>query len=472
MRLDINGNPIFPEQDYPTTKSNIDVMKSSPDPVVQDYADKVEKVVDNAYEMEKIETNPNLPQITNSNPEYPEIPTIDPYDSSYKDLIESSLSDIMNYDDFTYDPKKDPSYQAYLNQMTTLGEEAFTNSLATMSSATGGMPNSWSQTVASQQQAKYLSEASANMAQFESLAYDKYLNKYNMSMDKLNTLITMDDIAYNRYIDTVNQKYQNFEYEVGRYNAQLDEIQTEINRAWDRTNTLGYVTNEDSAVLGLPPGTPSQELMLMKEEYDYYLKELKAKMAETEAQAKRDYERELDLIKRKYEIEADYLKTNIGGNDPSENPYAFLTPDEMDDIRKALNPELELIDAVDPLGEQEWSLMNDDEKIAYIGNIEDRIFSEFEHSDKSAKAEARLSFKWDMLKRKDSYHTLYKPYIDEQIRVNSGMSLDSLIPMLEAQKADRRRTVIEESSTTIPTKIEKEIEEEIKEASYEYNEFY
>jgi len=415
MRVkDIYGKKIVPPtKTYTPTETSVETMKESPDPVVQDYADKVEKVQEDVYEMKKIETNPNLPQIEDNSPEYPEIPTIDPYDSSYKDLIESSLSDIMNYEDFSYDPAKDQSYQAYLSQMTKLGEEAFTNSLATMSSATGGMPNSWSQTVASQQQAEYLSEASANMAQFEGLAYQKYLDKYNMSMDKLNTLITMDDVEYNRYRDSVNDKYQRFEYEVGSYNAQLDEIQREIDRAWDRTNTLGYVTNEDSAVLGLAPGTPSQELMLMKEQYDYYLKELKAEMDAEEAQAKRDYQRELNLLEEKYKIEKDLMGDN------GDNPDDFLTPSEMRTIKKDMEDYIGVIDSLDPMGEGDWSMMNDMEKIGYISDMEDMIYSEWEHSERSDKSDAILTYKLDLLKTKDSYTQLYKPYIDEQARINA-----------------------------------------------------
>jgi len=420
MRLDINGRPIFPEPepDYPTVVKTVDTLKNDPDPVVQDYADKVETATESIYEMEKIENDPTIPQIQPASPTYPDIPTIDPYDSSYKDLIKDTLSDILNYDDFSYDPNRDPSYQAYLQQMTTLGEEAFTNSLATMSSATGGMPNSWSQTVASQQQAKYMSEASANMAQFESLAYQKYLDKYNMSMDKLNTLLTMDDIEYSRYLNTVNQKYQQFEYEVGRYNAQLDEIQREIDRAWDRTNTLGYVTNEDSAILGLAPGTPSQELMLMKEEYDYYLKQLEAEMKIAEEQAQRDYQRELGLIQARADIEFD-LQQRLSSLAPEASEEDYLTSEEMEYIRKTFGEDVSIIDAKEAGRRSAWDYYGETEKIEYIDGLVDRIYDEFYMSDKSIKSQFEMAFKLDMLERKPSYQRLYKPYIEEQERLNA-----------------------------------------------------
>lgn len=465
--------------DYDNEKAWLNNVMKTGDAHDSNWAQEQLKYYDSILAKTNIEKNPDVPNINPETPEYPDLPEIDPYDSSYKDLIEASMSDILNYDDFQYDPKKDPSYQAYLNQMTTLGEEAFTNSLATMSSATGGRPNSWSQTVATQQQNKYLSEASANMAQFEGLAYQKYLDKYNMSMDKLNTLINMDDISYNRYRDSVNDKYQRFEYEVNRYHEQLDEIQREIDRAWDRTNTLGYVTNEDSAILGVAPGTPSQELMLMKEEYDYYLKELDERMKKEEERAKADFAREKELLNLKYDLEYEFLQDSLelqasydGGSGDDDGEDASLTPSEMRAIKKELNKTLSLVDAVDPLGEQEWSMMNNMEKIGYISDIEDEIYSEWEHSDQSPHAEQILLFKLDMLHRKDSYHDLYKPYIDEQAEKNAlGITAETRLDFLRRYPNfdDLDYKLNSDYENTTQTEEEEDEEEELEDIRGDYN---
>lgn len=48
--------------------------------------------------------------------------------------------------------------------------------------------------------------------------------------------------------------------------AQLKAQETEIQRAWDRTSTRGYVDNKDSIILGVAPGTPSEKARTAKEE--------------------------------------------------------------------------------------------------------------------------------------------------------------------------------------------------------------
>jgi len=402
------------------------------------WAEEQMSYYDSLLGKQNIENNPAVQDVQPETPAYPEIPQIDPYDSSYKDVITDSLSDIMNYDDFQYDPARDPSYQAYIGQMTTLGNKAFTNNLATMSSATGGMPNSWAQTVATQQQGQFLSEASANMAQFEGLAYQKYLDKYNMTLDKFGILMDLDDTEYNRYLDSVNMKYQEYEYEVQSYHAQLDEIQTQIDRAWDRTNTNGYVNNEDSAILGIAPGTPSQEIMLMKEEMDYYLQKLAAEMEATEAQAEKDFARELELVEARADIEFDlrqrsmalealYAPSSSGGSsgsggysDGGVKEADYLTSAEMNYIREQFGDEISLIDSPNASGgykggeQSMWTQMSRVDKISFINEKMDRVYDEFYMSDRSVKSQFKMQFKFDMLERKPSYQNIYVPYVKQQ----------------------------------------------------------
>jgi hypothetical protein len=55
------------------------------------------------------------------------------------------------------------------------------------------------------------------------------------------------------------------------YQAGLDEEEKEIERAWDRVKSLGYVDNASSLILGIDPGTLSYEAQKAKDEREQEL---------------------------------------------------------------------------------------------------------------------------------------------------------------------------------------------------------
>ena len=350
-----------------------------------------------------VETSPVYQDIE---PKVPTAPVVQPFEGSYTDIIKSQLSEVMNYKDFEYNPDTDQVYQAYLNQMKALGQEAFTNNLVAMSTATGGRPNSWSQTVATQQQGKFLSEASANMSQFEQAAYKKYMDKYNMTMGQLELLVNMEDREYAQYWDGVQQQYKEFETNMKLYDAEIQSIEREWARAWDRTNTLGYVSNEDAAILGVQPGTPSRDIMLIEANFKDYVNRVNVDIQAAYTKAKQAYDLELQFMK-----DADIFKGTV---EAGKGGYVVTDTD----VKEARNYIKEKVDFIES---DSYVMLNPESKFRYFSESMDYIEDYIRINGYSEQAIARAEIMYSQLKSNLRYQTDYQKYVDGAISVNEEM---------------------------------------------------
>lgn len=129
---------------------------------------------------------------------------------------------------FTYDPSQDPAYQAAAqgvrqNVMETMNERGILNSTITRDDMT-----------------KLMAQAVPAFAQ----------QAYGREQDVIRNLMNIQGI----YGDIEQQNYaRKLQADANR----IAEEQRAIDNAWARVQTLGYVDNEASKVLGIPVGTPT-----------------------------------------------------------------------------------------------------------------------------------------------------------------------------------------------------------------------
>ena len=159
---------------------------------------------------------PTVPTVPTA-PQMPGVPQIDPYKSDYLKDINKALSDLQNIDPFSYDPANDASYQAYIQQQQQLGQTAFNNQLGTMSSATGGRPNSWAQSVASQAQGAYNQQAASAMPQFQQQAFSQYQDSNQLVMDQLKYVMGLDELAFEQHQTGTDNQYREYEAQMGQW---------------------------------------------------------------------------------------------------------------------------------------------------------------------------------------------------------------------------------------------------------------
>lgn len=248
------------------------------------------------------------------------------YDSEYKSLIDQTLSNILNRPKFEYDADSDLAYQSFLQRANRMGEQAFQDNMGAFASMTGGRLNSWAGTIATQAKNEFLTQASEAVTMFEDRAYSRYRDEGDDLYRLLGSLQSLDADAYSRWRDTINDKQQmfnmvmqlddrefrNFEFMVNdswkRYEAEyksyldaLTEKDREINRAWERTRVNGYVSNEDSIVLGVAAGTPSFEVQQREAEMKMWLEQQKVLLDNDFKKMDQQNRYDKELIKIKHE---------------------------------------------------------------------------------------------------------------------------------------------------------------------------
>ena len=242
------------------------------------------------------------PQIKEILDEYINSEYESPYTAQLKALIEQ-----MNPANrkFAYDPAIDPMYQQASKQLTRQVMEIMNQR---------GILNS---TITENQIQQGLMEL---MPQYQSLAYDKFMQEGDYLMKYANFVMGVDESGYNRYMDDQTKKYnlmnflnglddQQYErYKDARdteYNRYLDEYnaaiktyevkQQQIRDAWDRTSNIGWVDAAASIILGVPVGTLSKAAREEKNARADELADAKTALTNEANTRKEDYQYQLKL---------------------------------------------------------------------------------------------------------------------------------------------------------------------------------
>lgn len=169
------------------------------------------------------------------------------YVDGYQQLIDAAQKKFLNREAFSYDAEKDPSYQQYRDSYTRQGNKAMQDTLAEISARTGGLASSYAGQAAQQTYDGYMSALADKIPELREIAYQKYMDEYNMDRDALNVLTGLSDREYGRYRDSRSDydTDKNFAYKVWNDadNKRLDAEEREYqhgqdeiaNDQWERT---------------------------------------------------------------------------------------------------------------------------------------------------------------------------------------------------------------------------------------------
>ena len=160
---------------------------------------------------------------------YGDAPT---YTNRYDDTIQELIQDILNREDFSYDPATDPLYQNYRKQYTREGQRATEDALGAASAASGGLPSSYASTAAGQAGNYYAAQMTDKIPELYQLAYNQYLNDYNMQLSDLGVVQGAEQSDYDKYLNQLSQYNtdRNFDYNAWRdqYNMINNNLQTAL----------------------------------------------------------------------------------------------------------------------------------------------------------------------------------------------------------------------------------------------------
>lgn len=134
-------------------------------------------------------------------------PEVSPESKTEETSSASQLKDILNREEFSYDPEKDPAYDIYMKEMQRQGKRASEDVMGIASSLTGGTPSSYAVTAASQAAGEYVSAAAEKAGDLYEAAYKRYQDKYRRDVENYELTKKAEDSVYEKQQDEWKKKF-------------------------------------------------------------------------------------------------------------------------------------------------------------------------------------------------------------------------------------------------------------------------
>ena len=189
------------------------------------------------------------------------------YKSSYDEIVNGLVGELLTLR-FTYDPSDDQALAKAQSHAANVAMEKM--------NAKGILDSTMTAQVVS-------SVVSELEPVYRKMAKEEFYENLERLQSMASFVINLEDKQYDRWLNNVK-------FNLSYYDALKDEMAYQ----WDRVNSLGYVDNAASIILGVAPGTmsPSMKEAIQKNEYETQKRydELMSDIALAEAKAQLDVE--------------------------------------------------------------------------------------------------------------------------------------------------------------------------------------
>lgn len=155
-----------------------------------------------------------LPDASSGSFSYAQAPT---YVSKYQDQINALTAQIMGAAPFSYDPDSDPTYQQYKESYKRSGERAMQDTLGQIAARTGGLASSYAASASQQAYDNYMAALADKVPELEQLAYSMYLDEQSALRSNLNTLLSLEQSEYAKYLDALSQYNADRNFAYGQF---------------------------------------------------------------------------------------------------------------------------------------------------------------------------------------------------------------------------------------------------------------
>ena len=152
-----------------------------------------------------------------------ETPTWDRENNTWWNKLTSTMNDIENREDFSYDVNGDALYQQYKDQYVNLGKMASADAMGQASAMTGGYGNSYAQTVGQQTYQGYLQQLTDKIPELYELALSKYNSEGEELYNKLSAYGNLYSTEYGEHRDTVADSKDKLSHYTNLYDIKSDE---------------------------------------------------------------------------------------------------------------------------------------------------------------------------------------------------------------------------------------------------------
>ncbi len=168
--------------------------------------------------------------------------TVPTYAGSFDQELQSLYDKIVNRDKFSYNINEDALYQQYADQYMLKGQMAMLDSMGQAAALTGGYGSSYGQAVGQQAYQSYLQQLNAVVPELYGMALEQYNQEGDNLLDQYAMVGEMADTEYSRYIDALNQYWQNLQF----LHDQASEAYDQGFNNWYTAQQLGYQADRDN----------------------------------------------------------------------------------------------------------------------------------------------------------------------------------------------------------------------------------
>ena len=152
---------------------------------------------------------------------------------------------------FSYDPSADPIYQMYRDRYTQSAKQAMKDTMAEAASLTGGYGNSYAQAAAQQAYDQRMQGLNDALPELYNQAYQRYQAEGDELLRQLALAQQMDQTAYGRYQDQLNDYYNRMDAERAlandMYNREYGEYADALNAYMNDRNYWSQKTQDELA---------------------------------------------------------------------------------------------------------------------------------------------------------------------------------------------------------------------------------
>lgn len=230
------------------------------------------------------------------------------YKSPYQRQKELDAEAVRN---FSYDPEQDSLYKSYRDMYTRQGLSAQDKTVSNLTALSGGRNNSWASAAAAQVGQAYAQKSTDMIPQLAEAAYNRLLQRYNISKD-------MDNTDYSRYADQWNRDKSMADTYYNMLNSERENTRADERQAWDReTNALD--TDYKRFYYGMEKEFAPTERLLQRRSLENQLKQQNIELEYLPQQLQNQVKNGM-LTNQQLQIEIDNL--------PLEYKYKFRAYDD------------------------------------------------------------------------------------------------------------------------------------------------
>lgn len=143
------------------------------------------------------------------------------YDSAYSEKLDSLIGAATGRK-FSYDPLQDPLYQNYKDVYTQSGRLAMLDAMGKAAAMTGGMGNTYAQSVGQQAYGAHMQELAQVIPQLYEAAYGRFIDEGDQLHDQIKLLSSLDDAQWDRYNDMIKNYLDEGSFLLDKYETLSD----------------------------------------------------------------------------------------------------------------------------------------------------------------------------------------------------------------------------------------------------------